>query len=91
MLQELITYSQENKRVCLQPQLWNKLHARLSKHAKEKVIAPLILAAWWDASNLQKMLRFQEHLELAEQLGKLNEINAWLRSLPESDWHHLND
>lgn len=91
MLQELKTYGQENERVCVQPQLWNNLHKRLSKQSEQQIVAPLILSAWWHTSNVDKMHRFQEHLELAEQLRIPNEINDWIRSLPESDWHHLND
>ena len=52
---------------------------------------PLILGAWNFASNLEKMLRLAEHIQWADDHGELAEASAFLRSLEETDWHHLSD
>ena len=52
---------------------------------------PLILGGWHYSSDLMKMSRFQEHVEWAASQGVLAEVDAFLRGLPEEEWHHLGD
>jgi hypothetical protein len=52
---------------------------------------PLIVGAWHYASNMEKMLRLSEHIEWADKHRRLTEIAAFLHSLSEKDWHHLNE
>ena len=40
---------------------------------------------------LSKMLRLRTHLEYAADHGVLEEVDAFLRGLPERDWAHAND
>ena len=47
---------------------------------------PLILAAWSETTNLDKMVRLVEHLHFAEQNGTLEEADAYLRGLLLSQW-----
>jgi hypothetical protein len=91
----LIAYSRMDNRICPLPPLWNELWEMLPQRRRLgngwEPPAPLILAAWNYASNLEKMLRVAEHIEWAEQHGCLAEISTFLRGLPESEWHHFGD
>lgn len=49
---------------------------------------PLILAAWDPTSPEQKRERFLAHLRYADATYMLDEIDEYLRSLPESEWFH---
>jgi hypothetical protein len=49
---------------------------------------PLILAAW-DTPALFKILRLQEHIDWAYKHGALEAVDAFLRSLPKTEWYHL--
>ncbi len=77
------------------PQVWNALWETLPDRHRVgdgwEPPLPLILGAWHFTSNLEKMLRLEEHIRWAEQHGRLAEVDQFLRSLPESDWHHLGD
>ena len=52
---------------------------------------PLILAAWWDATGLEKMLRLQEHIRWADEHGAIDKVDSYLRGLSEENWFHGKD
>jgi hypothetical protein len=91
-LEQLLAYCSANSRVCPQPQRWNELYQMLPEtHRKGMGFeppVPLILAAWWEASDRQKKERLKVHLLWANDHGALATIGKFLRSLAESDWHH---
>ena len=93
--QELIAYCRQSRRVCPQPLRWQELWELLP--ARERVgngwqpASPLILATWWDTSDLEKMARLAEHLKWAQQNGALASASTYLRNLKEKEWHHLGD
>ncbi|OJX39966.1 MAG: hypothetical protein BGO78_14365 [Chloroflexi bacterium 44-23] len=93
--EELLNEIQKNNRVCPNPQLWNQLYEMLPDknrvgYGREPGL-PLILAAWWVTSNLEKLLRFREHINWAANHNCLEEIYDFIISLPEEDWHHFSD
>ena len=94
-LEEVLAEAQKNDRICPKPDKWNRLYRMLPKgrssDGKREPALPLILAAWWGTSGLQKMQRFREHIEWADAHGCLKKVGAFLRSLPEEEWHHGND
>lgn len=94
-LESLIAYCRESQRVCPLPQvwkdLWEKLPARHRVGGGWEPPLPPILGAWHFTSNLEKMLRLEEHIHWAEQHGNLADVDRFLRNLPESDWHHLGE
>jgi hypothetical protein len=49
---------------------------------------PLILGGW-SAPNVAKMLRLKEHIEYAAEHGCLEQVDRFLRGLPEDAWHYL--
>jgi hypothetical protein len=78
------------------PKDWNKLwHLLLNKKQKPsggwEPPLPLILAAWFETSPLEKHLRFREHILWAEKNNQLAEIGTYLKSLSESDWYHFGE
>jgi hypothetical protein len=52
---------------------------------------PLILGAWHHSMPIEKQLRFKEHLQWAQAQDKLNEVGAFLRALPETQWCHFGE
>jgi hypothetical protein len=92
---ELVRYCSENNRVCPMPSQWNTLWEMLPnrKRAGEgwEPALPLILAAWHDTPALLKMLRLKEHIDWAEHHGVLDEVDKFLRSLPETEWAHIGE
>ncbi|MCC6864561.1 MAG: hypothetical protein IT280_00210 [Ignavibacteria bacterium] len=92
---KLLEYVKANNRICPIPTEWNKLY-QLLKNTKRKgggwePALPLILAAWWETSEIQKVLRFIDHIEWAESNGQLEEISKFLFELKEEEWHHLGE
>ena len=78
------------------PRDWNKLWQMLSNKKQKsnggwEPSLPLILAAWYETSPLEKHLRFREHIQWAEKNNQLEEIAEYLKSLTEADWYHFGE
>jgi len=92
--ESLWEYCRENNRAI--PRDWSKLWQKL-KNKRQKASGgwepslPLILAAWDVTMPIEKVLRFKEHLEWAEQEDQLEEIGEYLRSLSEEEWYHFGE
>jgi hypothetical protein len=69
-------------------QVWDILPAKKRDGADWDPPLPLILAAWWDTSDDAKRERFELHLHWAAAHGALDTVAQFLRSFPESEWHH---
>ena len=96
MLEALKKYAQESDRVCPVPDKWNQLWQMLPNRKRTSSggwIPPLpfILAAWWETPASMKRLRLYEHLEYAAQKGVLEDVDLFLKNMPEKDWAHLSD
>jgi hypothetical protein len=95
MLEDLLDFVRQNNRICPHPQRWNELWEMLPERRRVGLgwepALPLILAAWWDTPILLKSARLREHIEYASQHGALDQVNAFLRSLPETEWAHAAD
>ena len=92
VLKDLIDIAKMNGRVCPQPMAWNDLWKMLPNKIMKgngwEPALPLILAAWDDTPILSKIVRFQEHLEWAEQNNAIDQVFAFLNKLDEKDWYH---
>jgi hypothetical protein len=81
--------------MCPQPQQWALLYEMLPNRTRRgggwTPALPLILAAWWETSDLAKWNRLREHLEWAQTQGVLDEVYAFLLNLPEDQWHHQGE
>lgn len=91
-LSRLLSYCCESGRVCPQPQRWNELFQMLPATRQVGVgwepSLPLILAAWWEASDGQKRERLSEHVRWANDHGALDRVADFLYSLPPTEWHY---
>ena len=92
----LLAYAQQHGRLCPQPQFWDRLWKLLPNQVQKpsggwNPPLPLILAAWENATGLDKMLRLREHIEWAEAHGVIDVVDHYLRGLSEEDWFHGRD
>ncbi len=87
-LEDVINLTKSNARVCPLPEPWTRLWEMLPRANGEAPAAPLVDAAW-ELPARTKMIRLREHLEYADRHGVLAEVDAFLQSLSESDWLHL--
>lgn len=92
----LFTYCRQERRLVPVPQKWQELYKLLPNRRRKasggfEPPAPLILAAWHFTSDEEKRHRLQEHLQWAETHGVLDEVELFLRGLPESEWCHQQE
>jgi hypothetical protein len=84
-LATLMSYVQENGRVCPLPDAWQQVYELLPERrqvgAGYEPAPPLILGGWHYSSNLDKMVRLRAHLEWAASHGALDLVGAALRKL----------
>lgn len=91
-LEELLAFSQAERRVCPQPQRWNELWELLPERKRVgagwEPSLPLILGAWWHTSDAEKRERFLSHIRWASEHGELSKVAAFIKSLGPEQWHH---
>ena len=77
------------------PQQWHRLWEMLPNKSRRgpgwDPPLPLILGAWWEASDAEKKGRLELHLEWAAKHGDLKRVSDFLMSLPENEWHHVGE
>ena len=86
-VEDVINFARSRGRVCPLPDAWRQLWEILP-NADGDAPAPLIHDAW-SLPPRSKMNRMREQLEFADRHGVLHEVDAFLRTLSESDWLHL--
>lgn len=90
-LENLIQRLRSEKKICPQPKSWNKLYELLPNKKREgsgwKPSLPLILAAWYDTSDLEKWDRFISHIKYGLDYGLEDELLQFINSLKDEDWH----
>lgn len=90
----LWAYCQDNNRAI--PRDWNRLYKMLANTRQKpsggwEPSLPLILATWNTTLPIQKIMRFREHIEWANEQGQLDEIGAYLRKLSDAEWFHFEE
>lgn len=92
---EVMVEARLNNRVCPQPARWQQLYDMLpeKKHSSAgwEPPPPLIDAAWLGTPSIPKRMCFREHLEWAATHDCLQQVFTFMKSLPESEWHHMGD
>lgn len=87
--------ARRNNRVCPRPERWQELFALLAPRKTLRGMqhppAPVIGAAWAVTPPLTKRLAFREHIEWAERQGVLENVMAFMQSMPETDWLHMGE
>lgn len=87
---ELIEYCRKDGRIC--PNAWIELYELLPNKKRNdnggwEPPLPLILAAWHETPALLKIIRLREHILWADEHGAIDDVDNYLRSLKEEDWH----
>ncbi|MBA2674764.1 hypothetical protein [Ramlibacter sp.] len=92
-LEALLDEVRRDNRVCPQQARWVDLYKMLLQHAArtQSGLPPRILAgpAWNTSSSLGKRLCLRQQLEWAQAKGGLTPVAAFLRGLPDADWHYM--
>lgn len=90
-LESLLTFIRAQDKVCPKPEYWNDLWdlllAREPKPSQVKPGLPLILGGWHYSSDADKRARLADQVRWAADHGRLAEVDAFLRSLLDDQWH----
>ena len=90
-VEDAMVEARRNNRVCPRPNHWQALYDLLPDKKKNNPTPPLIGPAWNSTPSITKRTCLREHFEWAEEHGVLEEVVAFVRVLPETDWFHMND
>jgi hypothetical protein len=90
-LQDAMVEARRNNRVCPKPERWKQLYEMLPQRTATQPTPPLLGVSWNATPSLSKRMCLREHLAWAEAKGALPELLAFLKDLPEEDWHHMGD
>ena len=88
---DVMVEARRNNRVCPKPERWQQLFEMLPDKLPKQPSAPLTGAAWTSTPSLSKRMSLREHIEWAETHGVLDQVFAFLKQLPENEWHHMGD
>ena len=92
---ELLDYCTAEHRVCPLPVHWDALLKMLpSKSVDGQMVDPpnpLILGGWWGSTDSDKQMRVRDHILWADSEGRLREVDSFVRSLAEEEWHHKDE
>lgn len=87
--------ARRNNRVCPRPQRWLEFSRLLAPRQTERGMQPppppVAGEAWATTPSLTKRLCFREQVEWAAQQGVLEEVMAFMQSMPEEDWLHMGE
>lgn len=87
--------ARRNNRVCPRPERWTALTAllpvRKTARGSQQPPAPATGAAWAITPPLTKRVCFREQIEWAESLGALEQVVAFMQSIPEDEWLHMGE
>jgi hypothetical protein len=93
-LNEAMTEVRRNNRVCPQPAAWQRLYEMLPGKRQEgrdwQPPPPMTGTAWKATRSLAKRMCLRDHLEWADKKGCLDQVYAYLKDLPETDWHYMD-
>jgi hypothetical protein len=94
-LESAMLVARRNNRVCPRPERWQELFAllppRQTRRGVQQPPAPIVGAAWAVTPPLTRRLAFREHIEWAEREGVLENVMAFMQSMPEGDWLHMGE
>jgi hypothetical protein len=88
---EVMVEARKNNRVCPKPEKWQQLYELLPARRPSEPPPPLVGAAWNGTPSIPKRMCFREHIEWAAGHGALQQVYAFMKALPETDWHHMGE
>lgn len=93
--QDVMVEARRFNRVCPQPAEWMVLYEMLPGKAQQGRLwqppLPISGPAWSATPPMAKRILLRDHIEWAEQHGALGEVMTYLKSLAESQWHHMDE
>ncbi|MBN2387687.1 MAG: hypothetical protein JXB85_11770 [Anaerolineales bacterium] len=94
-LSDLLEFVKSENRICPNPQEWQVLWEMLPDKKQVGLgwepPTPLILAAWWEAPALSKIVRLAEHIQYAAEHGALDGVDTYLRGLKPEQWFYMSE
>ena len=92
---EVMVEARRNNRVCPKPARWLELYEMLPgkrrSGASWEPAPPLVDAAWDGTPSIPKRMCFREHIDWADSHGCLQQIFTFMKSLSETEWHHMGE
>ena len=88
---EVMLEGRLNNRVCPKPAKWIQLYEMLPDKTHSEPPPPLVNAAWHRTPSISKRMCFRQHIEWADDHGVLKHVYAFMKSIPEDEWHHMGD
>lgn len=93
---EVMTEVRRNNRLCPLPEPWQHLYDLLPRkeagaRGASQPPAPLTGRAWASTPSLAKRMCLRDHIEWAQAHGALEAVYAFMKALPEDQWHHMGD
>lgn len=91
---EVMNEARRHGRICPLPVAWQALYQMLPGKVEGphgwQPPPPLTGSAWKRTPSLAKRMCLKDHIEWAAAQDCLDEVYAFLKELPETDWHHLD-
>ncbi|MDB5749616.1 MAG: hypothetical protein JWQ13_2121 [Ramlibacter sp.] len=92
---EVMAEARRNNRVCPKPARWQQLYEMLPERRRTVVgwqpAQPPLEGAWDVTPSITKRVFFREHIEWAATHSCLQKVFAFMKSLPEDEWHHMGE
>ena len=93
-LKDLMEFCKKNGRVCPHPvewdRLWRILRDRKPEQPRWNPPRPLILAAWWETTIIEKRDCLNQHIRWAYEHDIFDAVNSFIRALSEDQWFHTS-
>ena len=87
----LLQYIIEEGRICPQQNKWHELWEMLPNKKRKDFgwtpPLPLIFDQWDKTTDLEKMLRFKQHIQYAAEKDILNLVERFIKGLTQAEWH----
>lgn len=92
----LLEYCLINDRVCPMRDYWNHLwvintKAKTFDSILNKYKTPLLDKNSSEKNKLQRSLRLRKYIEFADKHKLIDKMDVFIKSIPESKWHHFYD
>lgn len=92
--QALLEYCLMNDRVCPKRDFWNHLWVINAKAKTFDFILnqnklPVLDKNSTEKEKIQRSVRLRKYIEYADKNKLIDEMNNFLRSIPEDKWHHF--
>ena len=92
---EAMVEARRNNRLCPLPGPWQTVYELLPNKDYGppglQPMPPLTASALRTTPSLAKRMRLRDHIEWADAHGGLDAVYAFLKSLPEDQWHHMGE